>query len=382
MTADFHGMPLMQASRIESLLHSLHSSWTALLPSDWVLRLAVYTAIVLVLTTLLLMMQVLLLSAIAARRTARRRLFERKWRPVLARHSVIESSLEAGIVPPSGQERFWFLTLWNRTQRQLRGEARERLNFLLAELGLENFAVRQLRRRGVSRRLLTLESLSYVGDPQHWSQVEPWLRSTNTFISIAAAHSLISMDAARAMAMVLPMAMYRRDWSLQQLAALCRHAGRDAVTPPLLAELQTVPRDYQPRLVTLLSFAEPTQVAPWARTALDQHTDARTRQAALHTLADLADPRDRHRLLQALKDDDPGVRLAALQAFRRQAHPQDRELLLPLLSDRSWWMRQEAADALVALPGFSLSDGPTLLAQVTDRYGRQALERALSEAAL
>lgn len=372
----------MHASRIDSLLHSLHSTWNAWLPSDWVLRFAVYTALVLVLTTLLLMLQVLVLSAIAGRRTAKRRAFERKWRPVLARHSVIEASLEADIAPPKGRERFWFLTLWNRTQRQLRGEARERLNFLLAELGLENFAVRQLRRRGARHRLLTLESLGYVGDPQHWRAVETWLRSTNTFISIAAAHALISMDAPRAMAMILPMALHRRDWSLQQLAALCRHAGRDAVTPPLLAQLQTAPVDYQPRLVTLLSSAEATQVAPWARAALDHHSDARIRQAALLTLADLADPRDRQRVLQALQDEDPAVRLAALQAFRRQAHAEDRELLLPLLSDSSWWMRQEAADALVALPGFTLTDGPTLLAQVSDRYGRQALERALSEAAL
>ena len=85
---------------------------------------------------------------------------------------------------------------------------------------------------------------------------------------------------------------------------------------------------------------------------------------------------DRARLTASLHDADPELRLAALQALRLQAGPEDETPLLALLADRDWWVRQTAADALVELAG---PRAPALVDTVADRYGRDALVRALAE---
>jgi len=73
------------------------------------------------------------------------------------------------------------------------------------------------------------------------------------------------------------------------------------------------------------------------------------------------------------------VRQAALQALHKQARREDSELFLPLLADSSWWVRQAAADSLATLPGASTEALQQLLEQVHDRYGRDALRRAMAE---
>ncbi|HEY4555025.1 MAG TPA: HEAT repeat domain-containing protein, partial [Lysobacter sp.] len=58
--------------------------------------------------------------------------------------------------------------------------------------------------------------------------------------------------------------------------------------------------------------------------------------------------------------------------------PDDVPALLALLGDRSWWVRQQAADTLVALPRMALAQLEALLGEVGDRYGREALQRAIA----
>ncbi|WP_444677887.1 HEAT repeat domain-containing protein [Halomonas sp. E19] len=71
--------------------------------------------------------------------------------------------------------------------------------------------------------------------------------------------------------------------------------------------------------------------------------------------------------------------MAAVQALRRQAGPDEVPFLLERLADASWWVRQAAADALVELPGMADADIEAWLQDVTDRYGQDALRRAIAE---
>ena len=52
---------------------------------------------------------------------------------------------------------------------------------------------------------------------------------------------------------------------------------------------------------------------------------------------------------------------------------------LPLLADRAWAVRQEAATALATLPGLDDAMLHALAEDVLDRYGREALQRAIAE---
>lgn len=351
--------------------------WPAL-PIDPALRLAALFALTLAGVTVLVLAQVLLISAWASRERRMREAFNRAWRPQLARASV-DATATPDLPAPRGKHRLWWLMLWNRLQRQLRGDANGRLNALVRANDLDRHAVRVLRRPGVRNRLVALETLRHLGDRMHWAAVVPLVRANNPFVALAAAHALVDMDAPAAMRLLLPMALERPDWGRQRVLALCRAAGREAVTPPLLTLLERSDAARLSQLVPLLGSADPVRIAPWARRCALIDPDPRDRAAALQALGELGDPRDRDLLLRAFTDEDASVRLTAVTALRRQARPEDADALLGLLGDRSWWVRRQAADTLVALP--RAGDVQTLLPRVDDRYGREALERALAERA-
>lgn len=347
-----------------------------LLPSEPLLRGVAYVALVLAGLIVLVMLQVLLLSALSTRRQRRRKAFYALWRPQLALASIDDESCPLSPSPQGGY-RLWWLMLWNRMQRQLRGAAVQRLNGLLRRHGLQDYALQLLQHRGVRGRLVALETLRYLADVAHWSSVQPLARHGNSFVSLAAAHALVAIDPDRAMRWLLPQAMGRNDWSSQRVAGLCQQAGPAAVTGPLLDALERAGPTQMPALVPLLACAEPAQVAPGARHCLEQDVTCDL-AAALRVLAELGDPRDRPQLIAAFADIDPDVRLAAVQALRRLASAEDAEVLLPMLADPSWWVRQETADALVSLPRTSIEQVQALLPRVEDAYGRQALQRALA----
>ena len=276
------------------------------------------------------------------------------------------------------RRQLWFLLQWNRTQLQLRGAARERMNRALIALGMDRQALILLRGR-VRSKLIGLTCLRHLADPAHWQAVQPLLLSRNSIVALSAAKTLVAMDASKAMQLILPAAVNRPDWALPRLTSLCQQAGEQAVTTPLLIVLSSSEDPRRERLVPLLVQGDPRHAAPWARARLDEGAPAEYLQVALRCLCELGDPRDRHRLLRALQHEQDTVRLAALQALHKQARREDSELFLPLLSDSSWWVRQAAADSLAAMPGATLEGLQHMLEQVRDRYGRDALRRAIAE---
>ncbi|MBA2777680.1 HEAT repeat domain-containing protein [Billgrantia kenyensis] len=351
-------------------------------PEDPVLRFAVYSAIVLAGLTLLILIQVLVLTELASRRERRRLAFTGHWRPQLAAWSVEHG--DALPWPPRGrQEEIWFMLLWLRLRRQVRGQSQQRLNALFEGIGMSGRVVRLLRGRGVHRRLLSLSCLQYLANDRYWADVLPLVNDANPVVALTAAQTLVAMNPERAMQRLIPLVELRRDWATPRLEALCRQAGPTAVSGPLLSRLGEG-EEPPARLVALLAWAEPNRVAPWARRFLagsveEQEGADVSLCAALSCLGQQRDPRDRPLLLSWLIADSPQVRLVAVQALRRQAVLEDAPFLLERLTDSSWWVRQAAADALVELPGIGDADITTWQHELKDRYGRDALTRAIAE---
>jgi HEAT repeat protein len=352
-------------------------AWLAIWPEDGMLQLALYCALSLGGLTLLVMVQVLALGEIARRRAARRRSFNDQWRPFFALCSLGDEMPEPVPNLPRSRQ-LWFLLQWNRTQLQLRGAARERMNRALLALGMDRQALSLLRGR-VRGKLIGLTCLRHLADPAHWQAVQPLLMNRNMIVSLAAAQTLIAMDAARAMQLILPAAVTRADWALPRLVNLCQQAGEQAVTLPLLIALTGSEDPRRERLIPLLVHGDPRHAAPWARARLEENAPPEQLQVALRCLCELGDPRDRARLIRALQHENADVRLAALQAVHKQARSDDSQVFMPLLGDSSWWVRQAAADNLATLPGVTAEQLQSLLAKVDDRYGRDALLRAIAE---
>lgn len=353
------------------------------LPSDPALRLAVYSALALAGLTLIVMLNVLVLAELGARRERRRAAFVRHWRPVLTAWSLEENPALPS-PPKRGEERLWFLLMWMQLQRQLRGGATQKLDALLDRLAMDVYVVELLENRGVHRRLLALACLRYYGEEKHWEAVVSRIHSPNPVESLAAAEALVAMNAARAMHVLVPLYVQRRDWARPRFAALCRQAGRRAVGPPLLAALE---QQASSRVVALLEWAPPNDAAGWARqclqTPLSSESDLDQRDsvcAALRCLGELHDPQDRPLIEATLESPLADVRVEAVKALKRQANQDDERRFIQCLSDANWWVRQAAADALVALPGRDIARLQAVLGSLEDRYGHDALHRAMVEA--
>ena len=348
---------------------------------DFALRLALVVAAILGAFSLLLMLQILVVAQAGARRSQRREIFRETWRPLLAAESLGMASQSPPQSPRRDDERRWWLQLWSQMQATLRGEAHARLNRLLCALELDRHALELLARRDMRGQLIALACLRHLADPAHWTLLESVLRSRSPIKALAAAEALVAIDPARAMRQLLPLAMRRRDWAQNRLGWLCRLAGPAAVTPPL-AELLRRPENPQAaaRLHALVPYADARELAPWARRVLDERvTEAPARAAALGVLCRLRDPADHARIVDSARHSDPTVRLAAAAALRAQARVDDAPRFLPLLDDRDWSVRQEAASALATLPGLADDALQAMAAGVMDRYGREALQRAMAE---
>ena len=351
--------------------------WTQLWPQDSTLQLALYCAFALGGLTLLVLLQVLLLGEIARRRAVRRQQFNEQWRPFFALCSLSDDLPAAHETLPRRQ-RLWFLLQWNRTQLQLRGAARERMNRALIALEMDRHALGLLRGR-VRSKLIGLTCLRHMAEPAHWDAVLPLLLNRNAIVALAAAQTLIAMNPTKAMQLIIPAAVERPDWALPRLTSLCQQAGEQAVTTPLLIVLAGSEDPRRERLISLLVHGDPRHASAWARARLEEIAPAEQLQVALRCLSELGDPRDRPRLLRALQHEQAEVRLAALEALHKQARRDDSELFLPLLADSSWWVRQAAADSLARMPGASPQSLQQMLEEVQDRYGKDALRRALAE---
>ncbi len=273
-------------------------------PEDPVLRFAVYSAMALAALTLAVMLQVLVLTELASRRERRRQAFTEQWRPRLAAWSMAHG--DALPWPPRGrQQEIWFMLLWLRLRRQVRGPSQQRLNALFEGIGMSSRVVRLLRGRGVHRRLLSLSCLQYLADTRYWAEVTPLVDDSNPVVALTAAQTLVAMDSDRAMQRIIPLVELRHDWALPRLEALCRQAGPASVSGPLLSQL-VEGEDPPLRLTSLLVWAEPNRVAPWASRLLAEGFSTQEGRevslcAALSCLGKRRDPRDRALLLRWLE---------------------------------------------------------------------------------
>ncbi|RUR35295.1 HEAT repeat domain-containing protein [Vreelandella populi] len=375
-------MPSELGALVDLLMAALRQ--LTVLPSDPALRLAVYSALALAALTLVGMLNVLVLSELAARRERRRAAFTRLWRPVLIASSMGEQVELPSLPRQRLEEKLWLLLMWANYQRQLRGSTKERLNTLFNHLAMDSFVSALLDSRKVHRRLLALTCLRHMGDESFWVSVAPRVASSNPVESLAAAEALVAMNPSRAMHFLVPLYIERRDWAYFRFKLLCKQAGREAAGPPLLAALKQAS---PPRIVALLEWVVPSHVAEWARQSLRQtpvSAELSNEQrdavcASLRCLAELHDPQDRELVVSALDHPLPQVRSEAVVALKRQATIEDESQFTRMLSDPNWWVRQAAADALVALPNIDEPRLNALCEGLQDRYGRDALRRAIAE---
>jgi hypothetical protein len=347
--------------------------WASDTASDALVTVALRSALGAWSTALLLVFWIVVLR-IAARlraRTTARRL--ERWRPVFA---AVVAGDDVPARAPAADELRDVLALWNHHAVAVKGPARERLAQWARACRLGELAGSLLERGAVRDRLLALATLGNLADRTYFALVLGYCRVDDPQISLAAGRALIAMDAAEAFVALRNELLEREDWSVARLLASFREQ-RSARFAQLVAE--ALGQASGRALTRLLQFAQAApyeRVAPQVRAVLEGAAEDESVIAALKLLAD---PRDARLARKYAGHQNWAVRLAAVRALGRIASKSDLPVLTAALADPVWWVRQRAADAIVGLPYLSGPQLKLLQTIVADRFGADALGRAIAE---
>jgi HEAT repeat protein len=235
-----------------------------------------------------------------------------------------------------------------------------------------------LRQRRLPSRLLGTVALGHVGDTAAWDALLAEAGSHSLALSLAAARALVRLDAARAVAALIPLIERREDWPHTRIWPLLQEAGPEAVTGTLRAAIARSASRAQARLVHLLPLADETEAAACVRRLL-QTTDSDWVIGAC--IGVIESPAELPTIRQFAAHPRWHIRMLAAKALGRLGEAQDEARLVAMLGDAEWWVRYRAAQALVTLPWMPRNRLEAVRDAQADRYARDALDHAIAERA-
>jgi len=341
--------------------------------ADPIVAVALWTAAVAALLSVAIIVQTITSRLLLARRARREARFRDRWRSILL-ESV--DAVPAHLPTVKRPDWYTFLALWNQFQESLRGGGRHRLKAVAIRLRMD-LAARQLLEAGsVSQRLMAMVTLGQLGDHDSWGRLLRLSAGEHPVLSLAAARSLILIDAHRAIEALLPAFTTRTDWPVSRLKSILSEADPALITPALVAAVDVTAAARLPRLLALLDCAQARPAARKISAVLKQATEDEVLVACLKSAHV---PRERQVLARLTGHASWQVRTQAARAFGLAAQAGDEKLLLSLLSDRVWWVRYRTAQALVRLPFLSREDLVRLRSKVADRFGQNMLDQVMAE---
>ena len=342
------------------------------------LRLVLYAGIGAILASLFMLAAIVILRMGLLVRRRREQRFLEAWRPLMAQ--CLEG-VPRNLPPLAAADHERFLRLWNYYHESLRGAAKERLNELAEQAGMDVAARAMLGRRSLRDRLIAAVSLGNLGDKTAWHDLRKLAEDASPLLSLAAARSMLRIEPAVTLQWLVPFAAQRRDWPLAKVAAMLAEAGADRVTPALAAALKAAADEKGEterisRLLRLADVAYAEHLAPAVRGILDRGAEDRV---IADGLSALRDPRDVDLVRRYAAHASWMVRVAAAKALGKLGTPDDCKTLITLLGDANWWVRYRAAHSLTGLPFVGLEELEKIRAALTDRFAAQALDHVMAE---
>jgi hypothetical protein len=341
---------------------------------DPIVAAAFWTGVASLLLAIILSLRILeLRMSLRRRQQVEERAFA-KWRPVLHAAIVGEQPALPGL---SARERLPFLKLWVHLQGSLRGDARDALNGIARELGVEASARRLLEDGRRAERLLAALTLGHLRDATSWPLLAPLASLPDRTLALTAIWAMVRIDPGAAAAQILPQYLAHDDWSLSHVAAMLQEAPVPAGAA--LAELLlSLPEAQLPRALRMAEALRMQVPLAVLRTALSS-ADVAVLVAALRsvTMPDVIEP-----VRGLLAHASWQVRVQAVRAIGRIGAPEDVARLEPLLADREWWVRYRAAQSAVELANLYGAPLDQIRAHLSDRFASDMLAQVLAEKGL
>jgi HEAT repeats len=275
-------------------------------------------------------------EAIHARAVAR-------WRPLI----VSEPAGAPAALPALTQrELSGFIRVWNDVHEPLRGGTTDGLARIAGAVGLERQLYRALRAANFHDRVVALIALGHVRSRESFSHVARYLDDRSPIMSLCAARALMQIDAAQAIAMLVPRILRRADWSQGSIAAILAESDAALIAAPLAAAARQASVEVAPRMIRFLAGVSTASAAPIIRAALQTVIDEPLISACLQVISNPADLDCVRPLLSHVRWH---IRMQSAVTLGRLGAPGDEQPLIALLSDQQWWVRYRAARALLNL---------------------------------
>ncbi len=343
--------------------------------SDSVVIVALVTAAVAIVSALLISVLIVALRLRRRRRDAHVADVVELLQPLL--YEAANGSTEVRLPAMRRRDLPILLSMWNHLQEAMRGAATANLNIALQQSGLLPQTIAMLDSRAMQDQLVAATSLGHL---RAGAAIEPLFRLARLpqpVVSFVALRSLLRIDAARSLPLLMPMILSRADWPIARIASVFRELGANTVTGPLLTAGKPGQPRVTARLLQLLSLAHQEKAVPAVRSLIRGQRDPEVISLALGFLHS---PRDLRLLRLAARHRNQQVRGAAAYAIGQVASPRDKTLLLDMMRDASWLVRFRAAEALLKLPGMDRAELLAFRDGARDRFAADMLTQMLAEA--
>ena len=330
--------------------------------------------------SMLLLVYVVFLRLTLIERQQREQRFLDIWRPLML-EATEHAPADLPALAPADHHAF--LKLWNHYQELLRGDAREKLVALARRCGMEQVARAMLVRRSFRDRLIAANTLGHMRAADAWTDLVEVSREPHPLTSICAARALLTIDAGRALPVLMPAFLARGEWPVARVTAMLSEAGADTVSGPLVAALEAAAGEDGAtfKVERLLCYIEVAHTELASATLLRVLQAGKDDNIVATCLKSLRDPSGLEIVRSHLAHATWFVRTQAVTALGRIGTVQDCERLIALLSDPVWWVRYRAAQAIVALQPMHGAELQRIRMALSDRFAVNIFDQVIAESA-
>jgi hypothetical protein len=310
-----------------------------------------------------------------------RRIRERRRAGTTARWRTVIAAAVAGSDLPiptlQRHERAEFLRLWNITRNMIEGAAADRLIELARRLDLVEFVRNDARLGFFGGRVAALQALGHLRDTESFALLAVAVDDDNMMVSITAAEALAEVDPNRAVDVLIPKIVQRRDWPRTHVFRLLQKAGGAAVSEPLFRYIRAASDADAAYLLQYAEIAEFDVRDAIVEEMLLSRQDPNLIAAALKAASGYGRV---PRLAELARHPAWYVRMQAARLMGRAGRAEHAPLLEELLSDPEWWVRYRAARALASVAASSAGGLGQIRARVSDPFAKDILDQVVAEA--
>ena len=355
---------------------------------DWLFRsefdatttIALWSIAAVLVTTVVLFVYTVGLRYATVAGNKQRRKFRQHWRAIFAAASLsIDEAHDIELPKLTRADHTDLFEEWNRARSIVDGSAAENLIALAHRVGIPQLASKLFQHHRLQSQIMAVQTFGHLRDTSHFDEIRALLEHPNTALSITAATSLIEVDPARAVLLVIPMIKTRRDWPKNRVSILLREAGSELISEPMYRVIRSAESEDKRFLLQFARLVESEVRDALVEELIRESNDPGVLTAALKLVSGY---RGVPRIAALTQHKAWIVRMQAAKVLGRVGQREHLGILESLLDDPEWWVRYRAAQSIASLPFLGPNELRALQKRQTDRFAVDILQQSFAEVGL